>query len=74
MWRMPVTADTSRNIRSVISFDAPYGLTGSAGVCSLTNSSLGAPYTAADEEKMNCSTPSAMQLSTNAQDALVLFR
>ena len=47
---------------------------GSAGVASPTRGVSGAPYTAADDEKMKCSTPSATQLSMSAQEAAVLFR
>ena len=47
---------------------------GFAGVSSPMRAVCGAPYTAAVEEKMKCSTPASTQHSMRVREAQVLLR
>ena len=64
----------SASIRSVISFDQPYGLIGLCGVVSRTGDSSGMPYVAAVELKMKCGTPAVTAASISARLRTVLLR
>src|SRR3989338_10579143 len=74
MLRNPYASVASRSMTSVISFDHPYGLLGRSCADSDTGTTLGSPYTAAEEEKTKCLTPPATDASSTSRETPELLR
>ena len=62
---MPCARPAARTSHSPASFVSPYGFIGTQGVSSVTSSTSGLPYTAAEEEKTKRSMPASATASSS---------
>lgn len=63
----PVALPVARTSHSPASLVSPYGDIGTQGVSSVTRSTSGMPYTAAEEEKTKDGTPAAVTASSRTR-------
>src|SRR5262245_43019677 len=71
--RSPWHSSYQRNIRSTMSFDSAYGLSGPVGWCSSTGNVAGEPYTLHDDENTTRSTPLRCNASSSRAVPATLF-